>query len=427
MTDFGHIVTSRPAGLHTPRSGKELADLVSFAGPRGVPVSARGGGYAVHGQSQAEGGYVVDMGALNGVHCPAGEHTLAAEAGALWSDVVDAALAEGLAPQVLPDHLGASVGGTLSTGGIGASSHRHGLVADGVIELDVVTGGGAEVTCSRERHPELFDTVLAGLSQCALIVGAVLRLMPVPARVRRYRLYHRAPGTFFADQRRLVHDDRFTHVSGQARPALGGAWDYVIEAVAPHSGEHPPDDAQLTRGLRHDPETEEIEDLGYAEFLHHMDRSERILRVTGEWDRPHPWLSLLLPEQEALSFVPALLAERAQQGLRTCGTVQLRPLVSSRLRAPLLRRPTAEALCLVTLMRMAPPADPDAVRQALVANRELYERARQLGGVLDPVSAVAMAPRDWQTHFGPRWGELARAKKQYDPHRILTRGYALWS
>ncbi|WP_369031060.1 FAD-binding protein [Streptomyces adonidis] len=424
--DFGHVVGSRPLGVFSPPSVAALCEFVAVAGPRGLPVSARGGGYSVYGQGQAEGGYVVDLSALNEVRCTPAARTVTAGAGARWSEVVRAALAEGLTPPVLPDHLGGSVGGLLSTGGLGGSSHRHGLVADHVRELAVVTGAGEEVTCSRERHRDLFDAVLAGLGQCALIVRATLDLVPAPALVRRFRLYHHTPGTFFADQRALARDDRFSHVCGQARPALDGAWDYMIEAVAPHTGQLPVDDTLLTGGLEHDRDTEEIENLSYEEFLRRMDRDERILRTTGEWQRPHPWLTLLLPEEAAAEFVPKVLADHAQNGLRACGVVQLRPLTSRALRAPLLRRPPGELLCLLSLMRTAPPGAPENVREAVAANRALYERARDLGGVLHPTSAVPMTSGDWRAHFGPAWETLARAKHRYDPHSVLTRGYGLW-
>ncbi|WP_405775139.1 FAD-binding protein [Streptomyces sp. NBC_01538] len=425
--DFGHIVDSRPLGVFAPPSVAALREFVALAGPQGLPVTARGGGYSVYGQSQAEGGYVVDLGALDEVRCAPTARTLTAGAGARWSEVVRAALAQGLTPPVLPDHLGGSVGGLLSTGGLGGSSHRYGLVADHVRELDVVTGAGELVTCSRERHPDLFDAVLAGLGQCALIVRATLDLVPAPALVRRFRLYHHSPGTFFADQRSLARDDRFSHVCGQARPALGGAWDYMIEAVAPHTGELPGDEPLLTGDLEHDRDTEEIETLSYEEFLRRMDRDERILRTTGEWQRPHPWLTLLLPEEAAPGFVPTVLADHAQSGLRACGVVQLRPLTSRALRAPLLRRPRGELLCLLSLMRTAPPGAPDNVREAVAANRALYERARELGGVLYPTSALPMTGEDWRAHFGPAWEALARAKDRYDPHSVLTRGYGLWA
>ncbi|NNN30107.1 FAD-binding protein [Streptomyces sp. S3(2020)] len=443
--DFGHIVESRPLGVLAARSCAAVGELVAFAGTQGVPVAARGCGHAPYGQGQADGGYVVDMGGLDEVRCVPGDRTLVAGAGATWGEVVRVGLAEGLVPPVLPDHLGASVGGVLSTGGFGGSSHRRGLVADWVRELEVVTGTGERLVCSPERHPDLFGAVLAGLGQCALIVRAALRLVPAPVRVRRYRLYHEDPAGFFTDQRRLARDGRFSHVAGRARPALGGTWSYMIEAVAPYGGELPRVDDRLTGDelspgdelslrddlligdLDHDRDSEEIEDLSYVEYLHRPDRDERLLRATGEWDRPHPWLTLLLPEAAAAAFVPAVLAEADQQGLRFCGVVQLRPLSGRVLGAPLLRRPPGELLCLLSLMRTAPPTDPGTVQRMVAANRALYERARAVGGVLHPVSALPMTGEDWRAHFGPDWADFARVKEQYDPQHILTRGYGLWA
>ncbi|MFJ6080187.1 hypothetical protein ACIQI8_02205 [Streptomyces sp. NPDC092369] len=43
-TDFGHIVGSRPRGVLSARSAGAVRELVAFAGPRGLAVSARGGG-----------------------------------------------------------------------------------------------------------------------------------------------------------------------------------------------------------------------------------------------------------------------------------------------------------------------------------------------------------------------------------------------
>lgn len=197
--------------------------------------------------------------------------------------------------------------------------------------------------------------------------------------------------------------------------------------MAPHSPELPGDDDLLIGDLDHDRDTVEIEDLSYAEYLHRPERDARLLRVTGEWQRPHPWLSLLVPEDAAAAFVPSVLADPAQRGLRTCGAVQLRPLTGRTLGAPLLRRPAGDRLCLLTLMRTAPPSDPVAVARMVDANRAVYARALAVGGVLHPVSALPMTPADWRAHFGPVWRDLVLAKDRHDPHRVLTRGYGLWA
>ena len=53
----------------------------------------------------------------------------------------------------LPDYLDLSVGGTLAVGGVGAHASRgFGVQTDNVVELQVVTGTGEEVTCSADRH-----------------------------------------------------------------------------------------------------------------------------------------------------------------------------------------------------------------------------------------------------------------------------------
>ncbi|MFJ6080188.1 hypothetical protein ACIQI8_02210 [Streptomyces sp. NPDC092369] len=75
---------------------------------------------------------------------------------------------------------------------------------------------------------------------------------------------------------------------------------------------------------------------------------------------------------------------------------------------------------------MAPPERPHVVDQLVAANRDVRDRARAVGGVLHPVSALPMTPGDWRSHFGPVWEDLVRAKALYDTNRVLARGYGLW-
>lgn len=422
--DFGHIVSARPLAVLRARSAAEIQDVLEFAGPRGVPVSVRGGGHSMYGQGQAGGGIVLDLRAMNRVG-PVADGQVTVQAGASWREVLAATLPCGRTPPVLTDYLGAGVGGVLSAGGLGGAGHRHGLVADQVLELEVVTGAGEHRVCSPGRDPELFHAVLAGLGQCAVIVTATLRLVPAPDRVRRYCLYYAGLTHYLADQRRIAEEQRFTYLEGQARPAGGHGWQYMIEAVAPYDGPCPPDDAALLDGLGHDRATLETEDLGYGEFALRVDTDEEVLRETGEWRYPHPWLNLLLPHDSAESVVRAVLADPGFRDLRDTGLVLLYPLLSDRLRAPLFRRPSGEVLYLFALLRTAPPGSPEAVAAMVAANRAAYERARSRGAVAYPVNALPMSDADWRNHYGSRRPAFAAAKRRFDPHLVLARGHGL--
>ncbi|MER6738727.1 FAD-binding protein [Streptomyces puniciscabiei] len=422
--DFGHIVSAPPLAVLRPRSAAEIQELLAFAGPRGIPVSVRGGGHSMYGQGQAGGGIVLDLRAMNRVG-PVADGQVTVQAGALWREVLAATLPYGRTPPVLTDYLGAGVGGVLSAGGLGGAGHRHGLVADQVLELDVVTGAGEHRVCAPDRDPGLFHAVLAGLGQCAVIVTATLRLVPAPARIRRYCLRYTGLTRYLADQRRLAEEQRFTYLEGQARPAGEHAWRYMIEAVAPYDGPCPPDDAALLDGLGHDPAALETEDLGHGEFAHRVDTDEEALRETGEWLYPHPWLNLLLPHGSAGAVVRAVLADPAFRDLRDTGLVLLYPLLSSRLRAPLFSRPSGEVVHLFALLRTAPPGSPETVAAMVAGNRTAYELARSHGAVAYPVNALPMSDADWRDHHGSRRPAFAAAKRRFDPHGVLARGHGL--
>ncbi|MEU9343101.1 FAD-binding protein [Streptomyces sp. NPDC048278] len=419
--DFGHLVCAPPLGVLRPRSAAGVRDALAYAGPRGIPVAARAGGHSMYGQGQARGGIVLDLGGLSAVGPVAGDR-VEVQAGALWRDVLAATLPYGLAPPVLTDYLGAGVGGVLSVGGLGGASHRHGLVADSVLELEVVTGAGEHLVCSPDRHDGLFHAVLAGLGQVAVVVRATLRLVPAPALVRRHCLYYPDLDAYLADQRLLATDGRFAYLEGQARPTedTDGDWTYMVEAVAAHEGTAAPDDRTLLDGLSF--AASETEDLGYAEFANRVATDEEVLRATGEWFHPHPWLNLLLPEDTAASVVTDVLADPAFRDLRENGLVLLYPLLTRALRAPLFRRPPGEVVHLLALLRTAAPGTADPM---VAANRRAYENARAKGAVAYPANALPMSPGDWREHYGSRWSDLAGAKGRHDPHGVLGRGHGM--
>ena len=122
---------------------------------------------------------------------PAAElvHVLEVDAGAGWADVegmipydalVDVTLRHGVMPRVVPQLKSITVGGAVAGIGIEATSFRHGLVHETVLEMDVALPDGRIVTCTRDNeHADLF----AGMPNSYGTLGYATRLrietMPV--------------------------------------------------------------------------------------------------------------------------------------------------------------------------------------------------------------------------------------------------------
>ena len=66
------------------------------------------------------------------------------------------------------------------------------------------------------------------------------------------------------------------------------------------------------------------------------------------------------------------------------------------------------------------------IERMTASNRALYDRVRDAGGVLYPVSAFPMRAADWRDHFGAAWPRLYEAKERYDPCHTLTPGYEVF-
>ena len=385
--DWGHLVRRRPRGVVRPGSVPELV-----AAARRWSLVPRGNGHSLAGQAQT-GGIVLDMGAFDSVEV--GEGSVRAGGGARWSSVLRAALATGQTPPVLTDYLELTVGGTLAVGGIGGTTQHHGFQTDTAQELEVLTPDGEVRTCSRTCEPELFDRVRAGGGENGVVVRAVLRLVPAPARVRRYQARYADLASFVADQRRFVVQGRFDHLQGRVEPVDGGA-EYVLDAAVFHDGEAGFHDGEVgfhdgeageagPAGENWDEswETEgwETEDGDYAEFLDEMALQEPFLRSAESghaWYRPHPWLNLFLPAECVVDFVRGSSGELARELLGETGLVLLYPFPADAVSTPGIALPSAPVVFLLAVLRTA---DVDAqISRMLAANRTLRERADACGG-----------------------------------------------
>ena len=425
--DYGHIVHRTPIAVLRPGSVNDVAVMIRFARRFGLKVAMRGQGHVCFGQAQVRAGIVIDSRTLNQVHA-IGADTATVGPGITWAELLAATAARGLTPPVLTDYLGLSVGGTLSSGGIGGASQRHGVQVDTARELHVVTGTGDVVVCSSARNRHLFDSVLAGLGQYGIIVKATVRLVPAPALARVYNLFYDDLGTYLADQLLLASEQRFEYLEGQVQPRPDGSpgWRYMIEAVAYYTPPREPDDAALLAGLHDDRSAAVITPSTYLAWQHRLDAAVEYLKAIGDWYRPHPMLDLLVPASRAERIVGGALATLTPLDIGI-GPILLYPVRTSLFTRPLFRVPDERAAFLFSLLRTTANSDQELLRRQLASNRALYDANVAAGGTWYPIGAIADYDRDdWRGHYGALWSHVVEAKRRYDPDNVLTPGQRMF-
>ncbi|MFC0113652.1 FAD-binding protein [Kibdelosporangium aridum] len=335
--DFGHIVHTRPRGVLRPRTVAEIQDALAS----GVRLRPCGEGHSTAGQAQVSDGVVVDMRGLDSI-CVDGAQVLAG-AGARWRSVLAATLAYGLTPPVLTDYLELSVGGTLSVGGIGGMTHRHGMQVDNVGLLEVLTPDGVVHTC--EPGMPLFDLVRGGYGRHGIILRAALRLVSAPTRVYRYKLEFSSLAAFLAVQRELMESRRFDYLEGMALPE--GTFEISLATY----------DSAV-------PDLAVDEEVSYFEFANRL--------VLEDQDKPHPWLNVFLPQDA----VPDFMASVGDVG--PTGTVLIYPFDTRLITAPAVSLPAGDVAYLVAVLRTA--QSPTSLTQMLAANADLRQRTLNAGG-----------------------------------------------
>jgi cytokinin dehydrogenase len=419
--DFGHLVHHTPRAALKPGSIEDVIKAVKFCRRHGIQVAARGQGHSTGGQTQVEEGLVVDMSTLTAIEHIGPEH-VRVQAGLMWKDLLAATVARSLTPPVLTGFVGLSIGGTLSMGGIGPASFLGGAQVDNVLELEVVTGEGELVACSRDDHPLLFNAVLGGVGQYGIIVRAKLPLEEVAASARNYVIDYTDASTFFADMDHLTSSGKVDGVYAQIGPDGSGGWVYVINANKFFAPSNPPDDSDVLDGLHVAPGALQATNFDTLSFDTLVDAQIAFLQSIGLIDIPHVWSDVFLPASQIESFVQSALADLTPADLGPAGFILLFPVRNRFPEALAFRLPREKKVFLFDVLSSGVATDPAYAPTELAKSRARFESARAVGGTLYPIGSTPMSRTDWAIQYGPIYPLLLRAKELYDPSHIMTPG-----
>ena len=167
-----------PHAIVRPRGAVDVVAAVRYAREHGLPLAVRGGGHHVAGHASVDGGVTIDLSLMRGVWVDRERRTVHVQGGALWADVDRATQQYGLA---VPGGTisGVGVAGFTLGGGIGHLARAHGLAADNLVSVELVTAEGRLATASADEHKSLFWAVRGGGGNFGVATSFEFRLHEV--------------------------------------------------------------------------------------------------------------------------------------------------------------------------------------------------------------------------------------------------------
>ena len=172
------LIDRRPALIVRCRTVEDVVAGLAFARRAQLEVSIRGGGHNVAGRAVTDGGLMIDLAEMKAIAVDPQARTVTAEGGVIWSELNDAAAEHGLAV----------TGGVVSTtgiagltlgGGLGWLMAKHGLAADNLIRVELVTADGDVLQVDAASHPDLFWALRGGGGNFGVVTALTYRLHPL--------------------------------------------------------------------------------------------------------------------------------------------------------------------------------------------------------------------------------------------------------
>jgi len=429
-TDFGRITVRKPAAVVRPATAEDVAKVIRFANEHGLGVGTRGEGHSQSGQSLSDH-IVLDMSSLGEVGKVDEKAARAVcQAGLRWRRLVEHLAPLELSPPVLTNNLDVTIGGTLSTAGLGVATWRYGTQADNCLELEVVTGAGESLRCSGQEHAELFNAVRAGVGQFGVITEATLNLRKHRPRFESYYLLYDDLNLLLDDLKLLMTEERFDYLESWCVPCPQGfkraggerqafaEWFFPLHATVETDEGGPPAANERLRGLRFYKHVH-TEQGPLGDFFSRLDALFALWKRAAFWDQAHPWMECVLPWQTAPVYIQQVLQNMPPQAIAG-GHILLWPARGSASHVPLFVRPAGEFLMGFGILPAVPK---HLVHEALPKLNRASQASMMFGGKRYLSGWISFDEAQWKAHYGDLWAKVVELKKRFDPNGILNPGF----
>jgi UDP-N-acetylenolpyruvoylglucosamine reductase len=177
-TAWNLAVDQRPAAVAFPESAAQVASLVELAREHGLRVAPQGTGHNAAAIESLADTLLLKTERMREVTIDPATRTARVGAGVLWGEVTSAAAAHGLAALAGSSHDVSVVGYTLG-GGVSWLVRRHGVAANLVTAVELVTAAGEIVRADDHTHADLFWALRGGGGSFGIVTALEFELLPV--------------------------------------------------------------------------------------------------------------------------------------------------------------------------------------------------------------------------------------------------------
>jgi FAD/FMN-containing dehydrogenase len=167
-----------PAAIVYPESAPDVSAATRLATDMGLRIAAQGTGHNAAPFGDLSDSILLKMERMRSVQIDPISRVARVEAGVLSLELVEAAAAHGLATLAGSSPDVGVIGYTLG-GGMSWLGREHGLAANNVVAVELVTADGSVVRADRENEPDLFWAVRGGGGNFGVVTALEVRLFPI--------------------------------------------------------------------------------------------------------------------------------------------------------------------------------------------------------------------------------------------------------
>ena len=160
-TIWNNMIEKSPTAIIRCMGTADVVAAVNFAREHNLLISVRGGGHNVAGHALCEGGIMIDLSNMKGIHVNPRSKTALVQPGVNLGDLdKETQLFDLAAPTGIVSKTG--LAGLTLGGGFGWLTRKYGFTSDNLLSAEVVTADGQVLRASDEQNPDLFWGIRGG-------------------------------------------------------------------------------------------------------------------------------------------------------------------------------------------------------------------------------------------------------------------------